>query len=104
MRPDASRQLFSKFIANTALPHVNIHSLRHTNATLQIAGGVPIVTIAKRLGHSSQNVTGDIYAHAVKSANEAAAETLENILTPTKNRETGKNKKTVAASKSKTTA
>ena len=79
---------FSAFVKAHAdtLPPITIHSLRHTNATLQIAGGVPLTTVAKRLGHANTVTTSKIYAHAIKSADEAAAETLENLLTPSANR------------------
>lgn len=88
LNPDSLSSWFSKLMkANTdKLPFITLHSLRHTNATLQIAGGVPITTVAKRLGHSNSTTTGKIYAHAIKSADEAAAETLENLLTPNTNR------------------
>lgn len=88
LNPDTLSSWFSKFIKahRDVLPLVTIHSLRHTNATLQIAGGVPLTTVAKRLGHANTVTTGKIYAHAIKSADEAAAETLENLLTPDKNR------------------
>jgi integrase len=49
---------------------------------LQIAGGVPLPTVAKRLGHANATTTTKIYIHAIRSADEAAAETLENILAP----------------------
>lgn len=82
--PDTLTSWFSSFIKAhaDALPHITVHSLRHTNATLQIAGGVPLTTVAKRLGHANTVTTSRIYAHAIKSADEAAAETLENLLTP----------------------
>lgn len=88
LHPDTLSRWFSKFIKAHAneLPYISLHSLRHTNATLQIAGGVPITTVSKRLGHADTTTTGKIYAHDIKSADEAAAETLENILTPTLNR------------------
>ena len=88
LHPDTLSRWFSKFVAahSDKLPPITLHSLRHTNATLQIAGGVPITTVSKRLGHADTTTTGKIYAHAIKSADEAAAETLENILTPTQNR------------------
>ena len=91
LHPDTLSRWFAKFIdAHQAeLPHITIHSLRHTNATLQIASGVPITTVSKRLGHADTTTTGKIYAHAIKSADEAAAEVLENILTPTRNRNVG---------------
>lgn len=91
LHPDTLSRWFSKFIKEHSdqLPPITIHSLRHTNATLQIAGGVPLTTVAKRLGHADTVTTSKIYAHAIKSADEAAAETLENLLTPNKNRHAG---------------
>ncbi len=88
LHPDTLSRWFSKFIKahSDKLPPITIHSLRHTNATLQIAGGVPLTTVAKRLGHADTVTTSKIYAHAIKSADEAAAETLENLLTPNINR------------------
>lgn len=84
LHPDTLSRWFSKFVAahSDKLPHISVHSLRHTNATLQIAGGVPLTTVAKRLGHADTVTTSRIYAHAIKSADEAAAETLENLLAP----------------------
>jgi integrase len=89
--PDSLSSWFSKFMKSHSdtLPYITLHSLRHTNATLQIASGVPITTVAKRLGHTTPTTTGNVYSHFIKSADEAAAETLENILTPTINRNAG---------------
>ena len=91
INPNTISSWFSKFMNKHTdkLPYITLHSLRHTNATLQIAGGVPITTVAKRLGHTNSTTTGKIYAHAIKSADEAAAETLDNLLTPTTNRNAG---------------
>ncbi|MGN0499206.1 MAG: tyrosine-type recombinase/integrase [Acutalibacteraceae bacterium] len=91
LHPDRLTSWFSKFVKahSDVLPPISIHSLRHTNATLQIAGGVPLTTVAKRLGHADTVTTSKIYAHAIKSADEAAAVTLENLLTPNKNRNAG---------------
>ena len=84
LHPDTLSRWFAKFVAvhSDKLPHISVHSLRHTNATLQIAGGVPLTTVAKRLGHADTVTTGRIYAHAIRSADEAAAETLEHLLSP----------------------
>ena len=80
LNPEALSAWFHKFIVRKGLPDVNIHGLRHTNATLLIAGGVPLKTVSSRLGHSSISTTGNIYAHAVRSADETAAEVLEEVL------------------------
>lgn len=84
LHPDTLTSWFSNFVKAHAdeLPYVTIHSLRHTNATLQIAGGVPLTTVAKRLGHVDTVTTSRVYAHAIKSADEAAAETLDILLQP----------------------
>ena len=84
IHPDALSSWFCNFIKahRDELPNISLHSLRHTNATLQIAGGVALTTVAKRLGHADTVTTSRIYAHAIKSADEAAAETLEDILIP----------------------
>ena len=66
---------------------MTLHSLRHTNATLQIANGVPVTTVAKRLGHANAATTTKIYAHAIRSADEAAAQAIENILSPSKKKQ-----------------
>lgn len=82
IHPDTLSGWFRDFIRKNNLPQINIHSLRHTNATLQIAAGVPLPTVAKRLGHANATTTSKIYVHAIRSAEEAAADTLENILAP----------------------
>ena len=40
---------------------LNIHSLRHTAASLMIAGGADMATVAGILGHSQLSATLDIY-------------------------------------------
>ena len=86
INPDSITDWFHGFLADKDLPPISIHSLRHTNATLQIAAGVPLPTIAKRLGHANTVTTTKIYAHAIKSADEAAAEIIEDILNPAQKR------------------
>ncbi len=80
MHPDSLTAWFKKFITKYNLPSVSIHSLRHTNASLLIANGVNITTVSKRLGHATTATTTKIYAHAIQSADEAAYNTLQNIL------------------------
>ena len=89
IHPSTVTSWFHKFICNSDLPDIHLHSMRHTNITLQIAGGIPITTVAVRAGHVNANTTSKIYAHAIKSADEAALQYLENILQP----KTGKNRK-----------
>lgn len=83
--PDSLTGWFGNFIKRYNLPDVCIHSLRHTNATLLIANGVNLTTVASRLGHSNTSTTANIYAHAIKTADEMAADTLQDILSKASN-------------------
>ena len=84
MHPDTLTSWFSDFIQTTDLPDIHIHSLRHTNATLQIANGISITTVAGNLGHRNAYTTTKVYAHAIQSAAAASAQMLDNLLIPTK--------------------
>ena len=46
---------------------------------MQIAAGVPIVTVSKRAGHARTSTTTDIYAYALESSDQVAAEKIEDI-------------------------
>lgn len=62
------------------LPVIALHGLRHTSATLLISNKTDISTVSSRLGHAKTSTTMNIYAHALESAEQKSAETLENIL------------------------
>lgn len=84
VRPDTLTNWFTNFVRRHNLPHVTIHGLRHTNASLLIAAGTNLRTVSGRLGHSQASTTANIYAHAIQSADAAAAEALGDILSAKK--------------------
>ena len=75
-----SNKEVNKIIYQDNLPHFKVHSLRHTNITLQIIGGVPLITVLGRAGHSRTSTTTDIYSHFIKTSDSNASEILEKIL------------------------
>lgn len=79
--PDSISKWFRKFTRENNLD-ITLHSLRHTSATLLISAGTDIRTVSERLGHAQTSTTLNIYSHAIKSADQAAAETLANVLDP----------------------
>ena len=83
LHPDGLTSWIHKFVEKYDLPYANIHSLRHTNATLMIANGVNVATVSRRLGHSSTATTTRTYIHAIRSADEAAAEVLQDLFQTT---------------------
>ncbi|HHU08188.1 MAG TPA: site-specific integrase, partial [Clostridiaceae bacterium] len=48
------------------IPHISIHGLRHTHASLLLFAGVSIASVARRLGHSSITTTQKTYIHIIK--------------------------------------
>ena len=62
------------------LPIIRLHDLRHTSATLMIASGIDVETVAKRLGHADVSVTLNIYGHATNEADHKASMALEALL------------------------
>jgi len=56
------------------------HGFRHSSASLLIASGVSVSTVAARLGHATPAITTRIYAHAVRGADQQAAQTMQQIL------------------------
>ena len=57
-----------------------MHSLRHTNASLLIANGADVATVAGLLGHSQVSTTLDIYTHAFDKQKKVASEVLQESL------------------------
>ena len=59
---------------------ITFRALRHTHASQLIDSGVDVVTIAKRLGHSSPNVTLGTYAHFFRQQDDKAARAINDAL------------------------
>lgn len=67
-------------LARAELPDVSFHGLRHTAASLMVAGGVQLSLVKDQLGHSTIALTSGTYAHMVPAAQREAAETLGRML------------------------
>lgn len=64
------------------LPRVSLHALRHSHASALIASGQDVVTVSRRLGHSSPTVTLAVYAHLFHKTDEVSANVIQAILQP----------------------
>ena len=53
------------------------HLLRHSNATLHDSLGTPLGTVQALLGHSSSEITRQVYLHSLPEDRRVAAEKLE---------------------------
>ena len=78
MTPSTFTWRFKMILKKNGLPEkLNVHSLRHTNASLLIAGGTDVTTVAGLLGHSQPSTTLDIYSHAFDKNKKAASKALQ---------------------------
>lgn len=77
MIPDTFSSRFRKILKDNNLPtSLNVHSLRHTTASLLIANGTDVATVASLLGHAQVSTTLDIYTHAFDKNRKKATEEL----------------------------
>ncbi|NQX71773.1 tyrosine-type recombinase/integrase [Paenibacillus alba] len=67
-------------LLTNAVRYIRSHDLRHTSATLLINQGVHAKIISERLGHGNINTTMNVYGHALRSADQSAADKFETIL------------------------
>ena len=81
MTPTTFTWRFKCILKKNGLPEqLNVHSLRHTAASLMIAGGADVATVAGILGHSQPSTTLDIYTHAFDKNKKAASAELQGML------------------------
>jgi len=62
------------------LPGVTWHLLRHSHATMLDSVGTPLGTMQSLLGHSTPEITREIYLHAVPEEQRRAVESVERLV------------------------
>ena len=80
MHPSSIGFWLNKFSKRHGLPHINPHAFRHTAASVLIANGIDVVTVAKMLGHSQVSTTDNIYAHIIEEERTKASECLADVI------------------------
>lgn len=70
---------FTKAVKKSGVPHIRIHDLRHSHATLLINNGVNIVAVSKRLGHASIEQTLKTYTHLLQSTDAQMMGEIEQL-------------------------
>lgn len=72
---------FRKFRRRAGLAdNLPLYSLRHTNVSLNVAAGVPLELISKRIGHTKFSFTLDQYGHLLPEADRDATDALDRYL------------------------
>jgi integrase len=71
------KRVFYRILELTKVREIRFHDLRHTYASHLIQQGESLAYVKEQLGHSSIQVTVDIYGHLIPSANRAAVDKLD---------------------------
>lgn len=79
IEPRNLNRQFYRLCEAAGLSGVRLHDLRHTCATLLLAQGVSPRVIMATLGHSSIQVTMNVYAHVMPAMQQEAAERLAHL-------------------------
>jgi integrase len=92
-KPDVGALVFCRYdghhLVPTSVSHAwrracggrwKFHALRHTHASALIAAGLDLITISRRLGHSSAAVTLRVYGHLFGSKDGLAADAIGRVL------------------------
>lgn len=77
---DYFREVWQTALKKTPYEGVRIHDLRHTHAAHLISIGRPLTVIQRRLGHSSIQVTSDVYGGLLPEVEDDTAAAVESFI------------------------
>lgn len=69
----------NKFAGMAGIKKIRLHDFRHSHASLLANNGINIQEIARRLGHSSVEMTWNVYSHLYPKEEERALEVLNKV-------------------------
>lgn len=58
--------ILSRHCKRAGVHEITVHGLRHTHASILLAAGVTIASVARRLGHSNMSTTQKTYLHIIQ--------------------------------------
>jgi integrase len=76
------QRVFAPLLTRAGLRRVRFHDLRHTFGSLLIQTGASLAYVRDRMGHSSIQVTVDIYGHLVPGSNVSYVDKLDGLGSP----------------------
>jgi integrase len=85
--PSNLRKVFHRILVDAKMRRIRFHDLRHTFASLLLQNGESLTYVKDQMGHSSINVTVDIYGHLVPGGNRAAVDKLDAEISDSAERE-----------------
>jgi integrase len=71
---------FKPLSKRAELPHIRLHDLRHTCATILLMAGKHPKYVQELLGHASISITLDTYSHVIEGMDGGLAEAMDDAL------------------------
>ena len=62
------------------VPRIRLHDLRHCHATMLLEKGIHLKVVSERLGHTSIQITADVYSHVSSTMQKHAATQIDAAL------------------------
>jgi integrase len=72
-------RVFLPVLAKAGIRRIRLHDLRHTFGSQLLQNGASIVYVKEQMGHSSIQVTVDIYGHLIPGANVCFVDRLDEL-------------------------
>ncbi len=79
IEPSYLRDVYERILNTAGVPHYKFHTIRHPFATRAIENNMPVKVVSQILGHSSVQLTMDLYCHPSVSAKRNVLEKMENL-------------------------
>ncbi len=79
LTPDFLSHKFSKIIKKHKLPHISIHGLRHSCASLLLSKGYNLKDVQEWLGHADISMTANTYGHLDIKRKQSLANSMTSL-------------------------
>ncbi len=80
VEPSEINRALTRELQRAGLPHIRVHDLRHTTASILLEAGTHPKIVQDLLGHSTIRLTLDTYSHLTPPLHQASARTMDLVL------------------------
>jgi integrase len=80
VEPSEINHALTRELRRAGLPHIRVHDLRHTTASILLEAGTHPKIVQDLLGHSTIRLTLDTYSHLTPPLHQASARTMDFVL------------------------
>lgn len=79
INPNTLTMRFHRFLDRLNIPHFTFHNLRHYNASIMLALGIPDKYAMEFMGHATNNMLKTVYQHTMDFKRQEASATINNF-------------------------